>query len=85
MRRRRFIAGAVAWPLVARAQQPALPVIGFLTSNRSAAVPHYTAASREGLAETGFVEGRSVKIEYRFAEQHLERRWRSTWFAAGLP
>jgi putative tryptophan/tyrosine transport system substrate-binding protein len=76
MRRREFIAGlgsAAAWPVVARAQQPAMPVIGFLTSNRSAAVPHYTAAFREGLAETGFVEGRNVKIEYRFAEQHLER------------
>jgi putative tryptophan/tyrosine transport system substrate-binding protein len=76
MRRRDFIAGlgsAAVWPVVARAQQPAMPVIGFLTSNRSAAVPHYTAAFREGLAETGFVEGRNVKIEYRFAEQHLER------------
>ena len=64
MRRRAFIAGlggAAAWPLVARAQQPTMLVVGFLTSNQSTATPHFTAASREGLAEAGFVEGRNVQ------------------------
>jgi ABC-type uncharacterized transport system substrate-binding protein len=50
-----------------------IPVIGFLTTNRSDALPNYIAAFREGLAEAGFVEGKNVTIEFRFAEQHLER------------
>jgi hypothetical protein len=68
MRRREFIAGlggaAVALPLAAQAQQPALPVVGLRTPE--AAEP-LTAAFRGGLAETGFVEGRNVAIEYRYA------------------
>src|SRR5215510_10330400 len=77
MHRRDFIkvvAGSAAtWPLAARAQQPTLPVIGFLSTNQSAATPHLTAAFREGLAEEGFTEGTNVAIEFRFAEQRLER------------
>ncbi len=71
MRRREFIAGlggAAAWPVVARAQQPALPVIGYLTdwTVEADAVP--LAAFRQGLSETGYIEHRSVAIEYRWAE-----------------
>jgi len=72
MRRRDFIAGlgSAAWPLAARAQQPALPVIGFLHSQS----PNlYTAAFRQGLNEAGYVEGRNVAIEYRYAENQLDR------------
>jgi putative ABC transport system substrate-binding protein len=74
MRRREFItllAGAAAWP--ARAQQPALPVIGFLSANRAEAVQHLTAAFREGLADSGFIENTNVAIEYRFADGQPER------------
>ena len=74
--RREFITlvgGAVAWPIAARAQQSVMPVIGFLSANRSDAFPNYIAAFHEGLAEGGFVEGKNVAIEFRFAEQRLER------------
>ena len=77
IQRRKFLAtllgGAAAWPLAARAQQPTMPVIGFLSANRSDAFPNYIAAFHEGLAEGGFVEGKNVAIEFRFAEQRLER------------
>jgi len=74
--RRKFLAalgGAAIWPLAARAQQSVMPVIGFLSTNRSDAFPNYIAAFHEGLAEGGFVEGKNVAIEFRFAEQRLER------------
>src|SRR5262249_30190663 len=66
MKRRDFIVllgGAAAWPLAARAQQPAMPVVGLLPSRQ-----HYMTVLRQGLKEAGFVEGRDVAIEYRSAE-----------------
>jgi putative ABC transport system substrate-binding protein len=60
-------------PLVARAQQPAIPVIGFLNSRAAGDDPHLLAAFRQGLKEVGYVEGQNVAIEYRFAEGHDDR------------
>jgi putative ABC transport system substrate-binding protein len=75
MRRRAFIAGiggVAVWPLAARAQQPPMPVIGFLFAGSEAAPP-LLAAFRNGLAETGYVEGRNVAVEYRWANNELDR------------
>ena len=77
MRRRTFIEGfaafAAAWQSAARAQQPAMPVIGFLRSASLSDVAYLVTAFRQGLKEGGFVEGQNVAIEYRSAEDHLER------------
>jgi putative ABC transport system substrate-binding protein len=70
MRRREFIAGlgAAAWPAVARAQQPATPVVGFLSNGYAALWGDLKEAFRDGLKDGGFEEGRNVVVEYRFAE-----------------
>jgi putative tryptophan/tyrosine transport system substrate-binding protein len=64
---------AVSWPLVARAQQPAMPVIGFLGAPSPAPYARYVAALHRGLKEAGYVEGRNLTIEYRWAEGQYDR------------
>src|SRR5437773_8141347 len=77
MHRREFITilggAAAAWPLAAGAQQPAMPVIGYLDGRAAAAVSYQVEAFRKGLNEAGFVEGRNVAIEFRFAEGQRDR------------
>ena len=75
MRRRDFIAGlgAAAWPIAVRAQQPATQTVGWLHAKSPGAVRDVIAAFRQGLAETGYVEGRSVAVEYRWADGHRDR------------
>jgi putative ABC transport system substrate-binding protein len=77
MRRREVVsllgAAAAAWPLAARAQQPALPVVGFLRIGSAEANTRNVAAFRKGLGETGYVEGQNVTVEYHWLEDHYDR------------
>src|SRR6476619_2665270 len=77
MRRREFITllggAAATWPLAARAQQPTMPVVGFIRDGSADASARYMAAFRKGLNETGTVEGQNVSVEYHWLEGQIDR------------
>ena len=77
MRRREFVAllggAAAAWPIAARAQQSAVPVVGLITGFSADAAARYVAAFRKGLNQTGYVEGQDVTVEYHWLEGHYDR------------
>ena len=76
IRRREFIAGlggAAAWPLAARAQQRAMPLVAFINSGSAGGYQHLVVAFRQGLKEVGYVEGQNVTVEYRWAEGQFDR------------
>jgi ABC-type uncharacterized transport system substrate-binding protein len=88
--RRGFIAGlgsAVAWPLAVRAQHPAIPVVGFLHPASSDRFADRVRGFRQGLKDAGYIEGENVAIEYRWANNQLDRcrRWRPNWSAGRSP
>jgi putative ABC transport system substrate-binding protein len=69
----KMVGGAATWPLAARAQQPKVPMIGYLHSGSPAPYAHLVAAFRESLKEAGYVEGTNAAIEYRWAEGRYDR------------
>ena len=78
MKRRAFITllggAAAAWPLAAGAQETAMPVVAFVTpSERDSFPPHYVAAFRKGLSDTGYIEGQNVSVEYHWLEGRYDR------------
>src|SRR5262249_51873897 len=76
MKRRAFIAGlggAVAWPVLARGQQPVMPVIGYIGTGSRESDAFRLPSFKQGLSESGFFEGRNVSIEYRWAEGQNDR------------
>jgi putative tryptophan/tyrosine transport system substrate-binding protein len=75
VRRREFITllGGAAWPLAARAQQPSMPVVGFINAGAADTLPGRVAAFRKGLSEAGYAEGQNVMVEYHWLEGHYER------------
>jgi hypothetical protein len=77
LRRREFITmlggAAAAWPLAAPAQQPTIPVVGFLSGASAAAYEPLVAAFRQGLTDTGYIEGKNVAIEYRWGQGQFDR------------
>jgi hypothetical protein len=77
MRRREFITlfggAAAAWPLAARAQQPGMPIVGFLSARSREDSADLLTALRAGLGEMGFVENRNITIEFRWAEDYYDR------------
>src|SRR6202142_2915772 len=77
MRRREFITllggAAVAWPIAARAQQPTMPVVGFIRDGSAESAVRFETAFRKGLSETGYVEGQNVTVEYHWLEGQYDR------------